>query len=367
MKIKKAIGIVFLALAILVAIVIGLAYYSETLLPSVPEIVSIEFPANIPLNTEVEAKIEFRDKEGDIVELVTKDLNRTETDVLDLRPLGSLGITNGYLPFILTAEDSQEMMEELILVDRAGHESAPYLIRYTAGDPTDLERRYDEEQTEILPVTVTKKLHVFIVASSDTDLEDMSPERSKNVLERWVIPEINGLWDQCALAFEVATTTPVRLENLKVKNSRTYSKLFTTKNGEEMILIRSYEEGIAWFDAAADALGVPKGDVAVFIFGYDIWNAKDDDDIDGFAGERSVIFTWRHLRVVNDETGEILIPKLRMSVLAHELGHVYGLGHQDEEPSIPLSKWKPSNLMQEINILVSELLPEQCRIVRSRL
>ena len=81
----------------------------------------------------------------------------------------------------------------------------------------------------------------------------------------------------------------------------------------------------------------------------------------------SVFFTWRHLRVTNDETGEILMPKFRMSVLAHELGHVFGLGHQDEEPSIPSSKWKPYNLMQEINILVSELIPEQCSIVRSRL
>src|SRR3989338_4483122 len=97
MKVKKAIGIVFLTLAIIIAAIVGLVYYSEINLPSVPEIVSVEVPDAIPLNTETEVKIEFRDKEGDIVELVTQDLERTQTDVIDLRPLGSEGITNGYL------------------------------------------------------------------------------------------------------------------------------------------------------------------------------------------------------------------------------------------------------------------------------
>jgi len=112
---------------------------------------------------------------------------------------------------------------------------------------------------------------------------------------------------------------------------------------------------------------VPKGDFGIFLFGNQLWNLETNVSPAGVTSinANAILISWPYIHFLNKDAGEIILPKRMLSTFAHELGHALGLGHPDEETTIPRSKFSEFNLLSEKGGM-SELIPEQCDIVNKR-
>ena len=326
----------------------------------------------------------FEDSEGDVTQLVIEELDRASTDIIDLTELGATGIYNGEFPYGQEVNDAQMVFHRLTLVDASGNRSAPYIFQYQAGEPTEYYDRYDQEEANRRPVSQRQKIHFFVLSDTKSELEQgasfnsdgdmlgaVSPKIAK-VFESTVVPEINGLWDQCGIELELGDVKVVRPEKIKLKSGRLLSYLFGNYQGKKAALVRSYAEGIEWIDGALPILGVPKGDLAAFITGYEIWVLEDNDEKHGFAANiggsgDSVILSWRGIHFEDESAGYILVPRMTLSALAHEIGHNFELFHPGEDEVVPKNKFSKFNLMDSGKGLHYELIPEQCEVARANL
>jgi len=370
---------ILIIIGVILAGAAGFIIYVTVTASPIPKITEVEFPEKINLNEEVWGKIGLEDSEGDVVQLIADELDRTSTDILDLTELGATGITEGYLPYGQEVNDAQFMFQRLILVDAQGNRSAPYILQYQAGDPTEYYERYDKELADQRPISQRHKVHFFVLSGTKSELEQgasfnsdddmlgaVSPRIAK-LFEYTAIPEVNGLWDQCGIEFELGDVKVVRAEKVKLKSGRSLSYLFGNYKGERAALIRNYAEGIEWIDGALPILGVPKGDLAVFITGYSIWILEDNNEKAGYAASDSLILSWRNIHFEDENAGYIIIPRMTLSSLAHEIGHDLGLFHPEEDEVIPKNKFSKFNLMDGEKGLHSQLIPEQCEVARANL
>ena len=370
---------ILIIIGVILAGAAGFIIYVTVTASPIPKITEVEFPEKINLNEEVWGKIGLEDSEGDVVQLIADELDRTSTDILDLTELGATGITEGYLPYGQEVNDAQFMFQRLILVDAQGNRSAPYILQYQAGDPTEYYERYDKELADQRPISQRHKVHFFVLSGTKSELEQgasfnsdddmlgaVSPRIAK-LFEYTAIPEVNGLWDQCGIEFELGDVKVVRAEKVKLKSGRSLSYLFGNYKGERAALIRNYAEGIEWIDGALPILGVPKGDLAVFITGYAIWILEDNNEKAGYAASDSLILSWRNIHFEDENAGYIIIPRMTLSSLAHEIGHDLGLFHPEEDEVIPKNKFSKFNLMDGEKGLHSQLIPEQCEVARANL
>lgn len=359
--------------------VVGFVIYVTVTASPIPKITEVEFPEKINLGEEVFGTIGFEDNEGDIVQLITEGLDRSFLDTLDLKELGATGIFSGSFTYSQEVNDAQFAFERLTLVDAEGNRSTPYILQYQVGDPTDHYERYDAEEANQRPVSQRQKIHFFVLSDTKSELEqgasfssndDMFGAVSSKIsklFENTVVPEVNGLWDQCGIEFELGDVKVVRAEKVKLKSGRSLSYLFGNYKDEKVALVRSYAEGIEWIDGALPILGVPKGDLAVFITGYTVWVLEDDNEKGGYAATDSLILSWRSIHFEDENAGYIVIPRMTLSSLAHEIGHNLQLFHPGEDKVIPKNKFGKFNLMDGEKGLYSELIPEQCEIARANL
>lgn len=382
---KKIIKVSFWSVGVILAGVIGFIIYVAITSSPVPKITKVEFPEKINLNEEVWGTIEFEDSDGDITQLITAELDKPFFDTIDLTKVGVTGITAGNFGYAQEIDNTHIMLQRLTLVDAKGNRSAPYILQYQAGDPADNYERYDKEIANQRPVSQRQKIHFFILSGTESELEQsasfgsnddtlgaVSPKIAK-LFKYTVVPEINGLWDQCGIEFELGDVKVARAEKVKLKSGRSLSDLFGNYQGERAALVRNYAEGITWIDDALPILGVPKGDLAVFINGYTIWNLEDNSKKLGFAAtnssilKKSLLLSWRSIHFEDENAGYIVIPRLTLSALAHEIGHDLGLHHPEEDAVIPKNKFGKFNLMSGKEGLYNELIPEQCKVAQANL
>src|SRR3989344_2252873 len=235
---------ILIIIGVILAGAAGFIIYVTVTASPIPKITEVEFPEKINLNEEVWGKIGLEDSEGDVVQLIADELDRTSTDILDLTELGATGITEGYLPYGQEVNDAQFMFQRLILVDAQGNRSAPYILQYQAGDPTEYYERYDKELADQRPISQRHKVHFFVLSGTKSELEQgasfnsdddmlgaVSPRIAK-LFEYTAIPEVNGLWDQCGIEFELGDVKVVRAEKVKLKSGRSLSYLFGNYKGE---------------------------------------------------------------------------------------------------------------------------------------
>lgn len=370
---------ILIIMGVLLAGAAGYIIYVTVTSSPIPKITEVEFPEKINLGEMVWGKIGFEDSEGDIVQLIAEELDRSSSDTIDLTELGATGINNGYFPYGQESADAQMMFQRLTLVDAAGNRSAPYIFQYQAGDPTEYYERYDKELTDRRPVSQRHKVYFFVLSGTESELEQgarfgsnddilgaVSPKIAK-LFEYTVVPEINGLWDQCGIEFELGDVKVVRSEKVKLKSGRSLSYLLGDYKGEKAVLVRNYAEGVEWIDGALPILGVPKGDLAAFITGYSIWILEDNEEKAGFAASNSLILSWRSIHFEDENAGYIIIPRMTLSSLAHEIGHDLGLFHPGEDEVVPKNKFSKFNLMDGEKGLHSELIQEQCEVARANL
>ena len=114
---------ILIIIGVILAGAAGFIIYVTVTASPIPKITEVEFPEKINLNEEVWGKIGLEDSEGDVVQLIADELDRTSTDILDLTELGATGITEGYLPYGQEVNDAQFMFQRLILVDAQGNRS----------------------------------------------------------------------------------------------------------------------------------------------------------------------------------------------------------------------------------------------------
>ena len=346
--------------------------------PGQPVIDSINFPEKIPLNTEVDGTISFRDREGDIVEVRFEHLTQSLTSIIDNETLQLEGVKQGEASFAQVVEDTPRIIiVRFIFRDAAGHESKPYLLTYKGGDAEPFYEHYAKVIREQQPVSIRKKLHFFILEDTGTELakgteflseSGVSVAASPNittVLLSQVLPAINGIWDQCGVEFEAGKVEVVHPEKIKVGSTRTLASIFRNKDGKHIVALLAKKEG--WtsdLDASLAQLGVGPSEYAVIIFGNDFWNLdlNKQTESQAISPGRTTFLSWRHLQFSEESPKRIILPENIMSTIAHEIGHNLNLLHPKEEKSIPSSQFDQFNLMTERGV-GSELLPEQCQLL----
>ena len=366
---------------VLAAAVVYIVYVADSDIPSpAPKITEVKFPEKINLSELTWGEVGFEDSEGDVTQLIAEELDRASTLTTDLKELGATGVNSGYVPYGQTVDDAQFMFQRLTLVDAMGNRSAPYIFRYQAGDPTEYYDRYDAEEANRRPISQRHKVHFFVLSGTKSDLEQgasfnsdddmlgaVSPKIAK-LFEYTAVPEVNGLWDQCGIEFELGDVKVVRAEKVKLKSGRFLSHLFGNYKGEKVALVSSSAEKFKWIDDALPVLGVPKGDLAAFITGYTIWILGTDEERHGYAASNSVILSWRSIHFEDENAGYITLPRLTLSALAHEIGHNLGLYHPGEDEVVPKNKFNKFNLMDGGEEgLHFELIQEQCEVARANL
>lgn len=239
------------------------------------------------------------------------------------------------------------------------------------------------------PVERRKKIHFFILNNAEykTELANGSSFASEEasigtpssavakMLGASVLPQVNSLWDQCGVAFDLGMVKAVRPEKVNLPDGETLDSLFGTfLDGESFIVTGNTNEharGITLIESVLPAFGIPTGDIAIFIVGPKFVDVETgNENVRGHAIKNLALITWRYIHFQNETRGEIVIPKTIMKTLAHEIGHSLGLHHPNEEKVISQDKFGGFNLMwqgkQQPGKLGSELIPEQCGIVASQ-
>lgn len=344
---------------------------------SKPVIVSVQFPKRIELGRDYIMTVNFQDREGDVAKLLIHDLDRNLINELDYYD-GKTSDSLTYFKIVVTV--ARIGIDRLTLVDAAGNQSVPYILTYQAGDIGEYYDRYDAEVLMARPVERRKKIHFFILnnaefktelangssfASEADSIGSVSPAVVK-MFEMYVLPQINGLWDQCGAAFDLGMVKAVRPEKVNLPNGGTLGSVFGTHNEEPFFIVNITDaktDGIKLIRSALPSFNIPTGDIAVFIVGPKLVDINDEESrIYGAALKNLAVISWRHIHFLNETRGEIIIPKSIMDTLAHELGHAFNLDHPGEGKAVPTDKFSKFNLMQQGKIR-SELIPEQCSIV----
>ena len=348
---------------------------------SEPVIVSVEFPKLAPLNQKITITVNFKDREGDVIKLVFHDLSSGTTSGLDYSSRVA-GRTSGSLTFTQTSKVARINIRRLILVDAAGNQSPPYILTYQAGD---IDAYYDRFEAEILrdrPVERRKKINFFILSNAEykTELGNESSFLSEDasigtvslavtkMFEVSVLPQINGLWDQCGVAFDLGVVKAVRPEKVNLLEGGTLVSLFGTlfETGESFIITGDTDEdaeGITLIKSALPSFGIPNGDITIFIAGPKFMDVETElENVAAHAIKNLALVSWRYVHFLNETRGEIVLPKNIMKTLAHEIGHTLELDHPGKGKAVPEDKFSEFNLMRQ-GKLRSELIPEQCSIV----
>lgn len=348
---------------------------------SEPVIVSVEFPKPAPLNQKITVTVNFKDREGDVAKLIFHDLNSNTANELDYSSKVA-GKTSGSLVFSRTSAEAIIRIQRLILVDAAGNQSAPYIFIYQAGDTGEYYNRFEAEVLRKRPVERRKKIHFFILnnaefktelgngssfVSEEASIGTASPVIIK-MFEVSVLPQINGLWDQCGVAFDLGMVKTVRPEKVNLPDGGTLASLFGTfLDGSEPFIVKDITdedvEGITLIETALPSFSIPDGDLAIFIAGPRFLDVETGlENVAAHAIKNLVLVSWRYVHFLNEARGEIVIPKNIMKILAHEIGHSLGLDHPGKGKAVPEDKFSEFNLMRQRK-LRSELIPEQCGIV----
>lgn len=218
-------------------------------------------------------------------------------------------------------------------------------------------------------------LNIWIIADSGTQLSQSAQFADENValgepteLVRTVLaeeslPRLNQIWGQCAIGFRLNIAKVMRLDKITVGGETLDKQLLGTVAGGEArgLILTGFDTFNLLFEALrAVEKELPGHEIGkvlfrclnVFIVGEFLTPDGARTNILGVAllfDPRSMV-RWREPGVAG----------LANVVMAHEIGHNFGLGHADDE-----GLDDPRNLMNSrYSVHNTNLLPVQCRIAR---
>jgi len=328
-----------------------------------PTILAIELPQNIALNgLAIPGRVFFRDPDGDL-HLAHFRVVDGKYDPFTIELEG--GQTEGSFSFTVSCTISQRVTLKLILEDQAGNRSKPEGFSFTCGTPP--QGNYDQEQQTVRPIEHTLGVNVFILGDGVTTLAEGAVYRSveaavgqpreevRRAIEGQAVPAVTGIWDQCAVGYELQNLVVVRPERLKL-GDRSLDELLFVRSGElaEIALsdpsrrrpLELLEEALGPLREALELQGStldPKA-LNVFITGARlVLHPGDERHFGGVTtlGGKVSLVRWDSIWVIDERTGEIFPPKRPITAIAHEFGHNFGLRHLSLEDD-------PLNLMLSV-------------------
>ncbi|MEK7212492.1 MAG: hypothetical protein AAB686_02355, partial [Patescibacteria group bacterium] len=124
---KKGLIVVGIILAAAIGYIVYVSVTSPPIPTSpIPKITNIDFPEKINLNEEVQATVEFEDGDGDVVQLISNELDKATHEIMDLTEAGVAGMYTGSFSLTQQVASPQIVLNRLILVDAKGNRSEPY-------------------------------------------------------------------------------------------------------------------------------------------------------------------------------------------------------------------------------------------------
>jgi hypothetical protein len=350
-------------------------------LQSPPEIVKIEFPPVIPL-TGGKGKLHFRDPDGDIVFVKFVPVESVSGEVLWGQDPQVQGQTEGTFEFQIFCLPIPSMGAlKVYLRDAAGTWSAPAFFSYVCGVP---EHNYDQEVAAVRETHLRVPLNFFFFEDGITELgrngsfkDEQAPLGEpdpvvRRLIEQVIWPDINGIFDQCALAFELGIVKVLRPDKMRLPSGTTLGSLFIeTPIGRAMIQSNSQvrsmlEQAIPTLHQLlkAEGLEIHKDARNIFIVGLREGSLYPR----GFGSlpGRIALVTWAAYWF--DQTaGQFYKPRQTVRLIAHEVGHNLGLPHIAQRLNLMVGAAESVAFVDYPAALGVGLTKEQCEIVQKNI
>lgn len=353
--------------------------------PNRPRITGLDFPTALPVAGGEIGWLQFQDPDGDVTAALLGVVDgRFHNILLAIDPqwarAGAITFSIACTPF------AQQVTLQARLYDRAGNASEPRVFSFTCGQPERY--NYDQEQATPRPITTRALLNFFIIKDGATALAEgasFPPEGPlgepdplvRRALAEALLPGLEGIWDQCGLGFELGEVGVLDPEQLELGGRPLAARLFTSQGGERVILAKGETANLlgqalrvltpfVWGRTASFL-----DQINIFIVGARVMAEWQGGlrDVEGFSsaeGIRYALVRWSAISF-DEERGSFLHPKQVTATLAHELGHILGLNHPDQDG---LPEAGEANLMWGSGVTPSPragLLPDQCRIALANL
>jgi hypothetical protein len=274
---------------------------------------------------------------------------------------------------------------KIYLYDAARTWNAPAFFSYVCGVP---EHNYDQEVAAVRETRLRVPLNFFFFEDGITELgengkfkDDQAPLGDpdplvRQLIEQVIAPDLNGIYDQCGLAFELGIVKVLRPDKVRLPSGTTLGSLFTEAViGRAMIPIQSNPQVLSKLNEAipilhrllkAEGLEILKDARNVFIVGL-----RAGQLYPGGVGSlpgRVALATWAAFWF--DPAAQQFY-KLRQTVrlIAHEVGHNLGLPHiaQRLNLMVALEQILALFALDSAAALGVGLTKEQCEVVHKNI
>ncbi|MBI1729907.1 hypothetical protein HYR53_04740 [Candidatus Acetothermia bacterium] len=333
-----------------------------------PTVIDVKVPdANSADGSTQLGTVRFQDPDGDLKEasfhVVDGKYDPFNVDLTSVK-----GQQEGTFTFNYSCVISEEITLKLQLTDAEENLSAPVAVTIHCGEP--FLGTYDAEQAAKHELQHTLGLNILILEDSVNTLTDgaifkdsnsalgsASPELTK-AIEQQIVPSINGIWDQCGVAYQLKTLAVVRPQNVVVPGGTLDGLLFVRKSALPEIAINDntrrdplelMQQALIPIAQVASNQGISFNPnlLTIFISGARI--VMLPGDVQNFGGVTNIegnvsLIRWDSIMVSNPLTGEIIPPKRPITAMAHELGHDLGLVHSNDDKDSQVAS-DPLNLM----------------------
>jgi hypothetical protein len=351
-------------------------------LQSPPEIVKIEFPPVIPLLGSGSVRVHFRDADGDVTlvqVLPVESVNLIISSWFDPQVRGK---AEGSFEFKIQCTPFPSMgAAKVYLRDAAGTWSAPAFFSYVCGVP---EHNYDQEVAAVRETHLRVPLNFFFFEDGITELgrnglfkDEQAPLGEpdpvvRRLIEQVIWPDINGIFDQCALAFELGIVKVLRPDKMRLPSGTTLGSLFIeTPIGRAMIQSNSQvrsmlEQAIPTLHQLlkGEGLEIHKDARNIFIVGL-----REGSLYPGGFGSlpgRIALVTWAAYWF--DQTaGQFYKPRQTVRLIAHEVGHNLGLPHIAQRLNLMVGAAESVAFVDYPAALGVGLTKEQCEVVQKNI
>jgi hypothetical protein len=351
-----------------------------------PQITGLGFPTALPIAGGGTGRLQFQDPDGDVVSaflaVVDGRFYNTPLAIPQEPKAGIITFSIACTPF------AQQVTLQARLYDRAGNASDPWTFSFTCGEPERY--NYDQEQATVRPIATKAALNFFIIEDGITTLAEGADFRSggplgepdplvKRAIAEALLPGLEGIWDQCSLGFELGLVKVLNPERLQLGGRVLAARLFDLQGEERVIRADAETSSLLGqaLQAVAPLLQAPAASllsqINVFIVGARVraeWQGELRD-IEGFSstnGSKYALVRWGAISF-DERRQTFLQPKQVTATLAHELGHILGLKHPDQD-GLPETTSDETNLMWGSGVTPNPragLLPAQCQIALTNL